>query len=154
MPAQFSIRSVDGMPATTQFFRLHVDLDDLSSTGGEVWVVCTALSTGNRKPPPGTGSFDEANLIRVRSALATALPDATLCFTTEDREGFAHLIGDPERAPAIAAAAAVVKYYAAWDESDPIDVTVTDDEFAVSVDFSEKEYRATVRRKSSVASTR
>jgi hypothetical protein len=100
---------------------------------------------GNRKPPPGTGSFDEANLIRVRSALATALPDATLCFTTEDREGFARLVGDPERAPAIAAAVAVVKYYASWDESDPIDVTVNDDEFAVAVGISESEYRATVR---------
>jgi hypothetical protein len=90
----------------------------------------------------------------VRSARRTALPDAALCFTTEDREGFAHLVGDPERAPAIAAAAAVVKYYAAWDESDPIDVTVGDDEFAVSVGYSEKEHRATVRRKSAVATTR
>ena len=56
----------------------------------------------------------------------TALPDATLCFTTEDRDGFARLVGDSERAPAIAAAVAVVKYYAAWDESDPIEVMVND----------------------------
>jgi len=70
-----------------------------------------------------------------------------LCFTIEDRDGFAHLIGDPGLAPAIAAAVAVVKYYAAWDESDPIDVTVNDDQFAVSVGFASTEYRATVCRK-------
>ena len=80
-------------------------------------------------------------------ALADARTDAVLCFTVEDREGFSRLIADSGHAPAIAAAVAVVKYFAAWDESDPIDVTVNDDQFAVSVGFSETAYRATVRRK-------
>ena len=50
-------------------------------------------------------------------------------------------MGDRERAPAIAAAVAAVKYFAAWDESDPIDVTVADDRFAVAVGASHGEYR-------------
>jgi hypothetical protein len=142
------------MPALTQFFRLQVDGAGLASAGVEIWVVCTAVPTGNQKPAPGAKTFDEANFIQVRSALARALPEATVCFTTEDREGFARLIGDADRAPAMAAAVSVVKYYGSWDESDPIEVIVGDEEFAVSVGFTEKDYPTTVRRKSSGAATR
>ena len=151
---QFSIRTVEGMPAFTHFSRLQVDGEGLTSAGVEIWVVSTALPTGNQKPPPGTKTFDEANFIQVQSALVRALPAATLCFTTEDREGFARLIGDPERAPAMAAAISVVKYYGSWDESDPIEVIVGDEEFAVSVGFTDNDYPTTVRRKSPGAATR
>lgn len=144
---EFSVRSIAGMPSPTQFFRTHVELDGIAPGDAEVWVVCTALPTGSRKLPPGSSSLDQGKLLQVRSALGAALTDAVLCFTTEDREGFARLVGDQARAPAIAAAVAVVKYYAAWDESDPIDVTVNDDQFAVSVCFADTEYRAKVCRK-------
>ena len=147
MGSTFSVRAIAGLPRTTQFFRVEVDLDGSPAEDNQVWVVCTALPTGTRPPPAGSSPFDEGNLLRVRSALGVALPDAVLCFTTEDREGFTHLIADPARAPAIAAAVAVVKYYAAWDESDPINVTVNHDEFAVSVSFTETDYRATVSRR-------
>jgi hypothetical protein len=142
----FSIRPLDGMPSTTQFFRVGVDLEDLTKSG-EIWIVCTALSTGNREPPPGTASLDGARLSQVRAAVAAALPQATACFTIVDREGFSQVLGDRARAPAIAAAVAAVKYFAAWDESDPIEVTVADDRFAVTIDVSQPgEYRVLVRR--------
>jgi len=147
MSPEFSVRSVAGMPSTRQFFRVHVELDGITTPDSQVWVVCTALPTGNWTPSFCSEPWDEGQLLQVRAALGAALPDAVLGFTIEDRAGFSHLIGDPERAPAIAAAAAVVKYYAAWDESDPIDITINDDQFAVSIGFAETVYRATVRPK-------
>jgi hypothetical protein len=143
---QFTTRVVTGIPSLTQFFRVNVQLEDQTDADGEIWMVCTALPTGSRKPPPTAMSFDETRLRQVRAALAVALPNATLCFTTEDREGFSRVIADSERAPAIAAGVAVVKYFAAWDESDPINVTVTDEHFSVSVGFEEGAYRALVQR--------
>jgi hypothetical protein len=143
--AQFTTRAVAGIPSLTQFFRIGVRLEDETDIDGEIWIVGTAVPTGSRKPRPTGISFDEARLLQVRAALAVALPNATLCFVIEDREGFSRVITDAERAPAIAAGVAVVKYFAAWDESDPINVTVNDEHFAVSVGFSEGAYRALVQ---------
>ncbi len=146
MSEQFTTRVVAGIPSLTQFFRVDVQLDDQTGADGEIWMICTAVPTGSRKPPPTAAPFDEARLREVRAALAVALPNATLCFTTEDREGFSRVIADSERAQAIAAGVAVIKYFAAWDESDPINVTVTDEHFAISVGYAEGAYRALVRR--------
>ena len=143
--AQFTTRVVSGIPCLTQFFRIDVHLEDGIDADGEIWIVSTAVPTGIRKPPPIDTSFDEGRLLQVRAALAVALPNATLCFTTEDREGFSRVVTDSERAPAMAAGVAVVKYFAAWDESDPINVTVADKHFAISVGFSEGAYRALIQ---------
>jgi hypothetical protein len=67
------------------------------------------------------------------------------CFTTLDREGYVQVLCDHGRAPPIAAAVAVVKYYAAWDESDPVSVVVNDKQFAVSVTAQDGAYQALVR---------
>jgi hypothetical protein len=146
MSEQFTTRVVGGIPTLTQFFRVNVHLEDQADVDGEIWIVCTALPTGSRKLPLTAMSLDEGRLRQVRAALAVALPNAALCFTTEDQEGFSRVIADSERSPAIAAAVAVVKYFAAWDESDPINVVVADEHFAVSVGVSDGAYRALVRR--------
>jgi hypothetical protein len=146
MASPFSTRQITGFPSRTQFFRVQVDVNDCPEACGEIWMVCTATPTGNRAPPPGTTVLSEANLATVRAALAAALPEVMFCFTTEDREGLVRTIGNPSYAASIAAGVAVVKYYAAWDESDPIRVLVYDESFDVSVMASEDMYRASVRR--------
>jgi hypothetical protein len=143
---QFAIRVVNGIPGLTQFFRVDVNVPDLPSSSGEIWVVTTATATGDREVPAGTRTLDEARLSAVRSSLLAAFPDETMCFTTEDREGFLRVIGDQERAVAIAAAVSAVKYFAAWDESDPITVEIADTRFAVSIAANERIYRAVIRR--------
>jgi hypothetical protein len=143
---QFSTRVIAAIPYTTQFFRLQVGLASPPSSSSEIWVICVATPTGNRIPPPGATLLAEAKLDEIRSSLIAALPHAALCFTTEDREGFSRVVGVPDRAVEIAAAVAVVKYYAAWDEFDPITVAVADEHFAVSIAFTENDYRAVVRR--------
>jgi hypothetical protein len=143
---QFSTRLVAAIPCTTQYFRVQVDVADLADSSSEIWVVCVAKPTGNRKPPLGARLLDHARLGEIRSSLSAAFPGAALCFTTEDREGLASVVGVPDRAVAIAAAVAVVKYYAAWDDSDPIAVAVADEHFGVSVSFTENDYGAVVRR--------
>jgi len=73
MGPEFSVRSIAGMPSTTQFFRTHVEFDGIALGDTEVWVVCTALPTGSRKLPPGSSSLDQGKLLQVRSALGAAL---------------------------------------------------------------------------------
>ena len=142
MGADFSMRSVECMPCTTQFFRLAVELLH-DAQPCEIWVVFTAPSTGRRKTPAERTPLDDAKLFQARTALEAALPEAILCFTTEDHEGCSRLVGAHDRAPAIAAAVAVVKHYAAWDESDPIVVHIAEEQFAVSVGLSGNAYHVT-----------
>jgi hypothetical protein len=146
MGAAFSTRVVDGIPAPTQFFRVGVDVQDHATPRGEIWVVHSATPTGNRRPPTGVQSRDEARLGAVRSSLLAAFPNATMCFTIEDREGFSRAVGEEAHVIAIAAAVSVVKYFAAWDGSDPITIEMADAQFLVSVAYTDKDYRAIVRR--------
>jgi plasmid stabilization system protein ParE len=92
MSEQFTTRVVGGIPTLTQFFRVNVHLEDQADVDGEIWIVCTALPTGSRKLPLTAMSLDEGRLRQVRAALAVALPNAALCFTTEDQEGFSRVI--------------------------------------------------------------
>jgi len=121
--AQFTTRVVSGVPCLTQFFRIDVHLEDGIDADGEIWIVCTAVPTGIRRPPSIDTSFDEGRLLQVRAALAVALPNSTLCFTTEDREGFSRVVTDSDRAPAMAAGVAVVKYFAAWEVAEQEQIT-------------------------------
>ena len=146
MGGRFSTLVVNGIPSPTQFFRVKVDVEDHSASSHEIWVVISATATLNRKPPPDLRLRDDTKLHAVRPPLLAAFPDATMCFTTEDREGFSGVIGEPEHAISIAAAVSVVKYFAAWDESDPITVEIAGAQFAVSVAYTDRIYRAVVRR--------
>jgi hypothetical protein len=141
----FSKRVVDGIGSTTQFFCVHVDGHNVLAAPEDIWMVCTALSTGHRSPSPDEKPLQEAELAPVRASLVAALPHARFCFTTFDREGYVRVLCNDEFAPPIAAAVAVVKYYAAWDESDPISVVVNDKQFAVSVTAHDGAYHALVR---------
>src|SRR6478752_5661112 len=48
----FSKRVVDGIGSTTQFFRVRVDDHGVPDSCEEIWMVCTAIPTGNRPPSP------------------------------------------------------------------------------------------------------
>jgi hypothetical protein len=142
---QFSIRVVPDIDETTQFFRVRVDMRDSLATSGELWVVFSQPS-GYAAVPVRAAQIPDKHprLTELRLRLLAALPEARFCFVTDDREGYARLV-DPEVTPApFAAAIAVVKYYAAWDESNPIVIAAGDQHLAVSVDFTGDHYAATV----------
>lgn len=135
MPAQFSLRPIAGLgEALVQFFRIRVDADDFVELGGEVWLINLA------------GHSEQARLEELRVVLGKALPHVDFCFTVEQREGFERVVGSARRAVVIAAATAVVKYYASWDESNPIVIAIGEERFAVTVGFIGKNYRVAVRR--------
>jgi hypothetical protein len=144
---QFSTRVVPDIGEATQFFRVRVSVPDSPNPSGEIWVVfirapgyAEALARAAQLPD------QHPRLGELQPRLLASLPEATFCFVTDDREGYARLT-DPETAPvAFAAAVAVVKYYAGWDESDPIMIAAAHDELAVSVSFTADHYIATVRR--------
>ncbi|HEX2882859.1 MAG TPA: hypothetical protein VHO25_25240 [Polyangiaceae bacterium] len=143
VPPQFSKRVVDGIASMTQYFRVHVAPEGVSDPSGDVWMVCTANTTGKRLPPQKP--LVESDLALTRSALLTALPDATFCFTTADREGDVQVLASDGHSHFIAAAVAVIKYYASWDESDPVNVRVNHSQLAVSVTALDNAYRTLVR---------
>jgi len=143
---QFSTRVIPDIDEATQFFRVRADTRDPSSPSGEIWVIfirppgyAAALARAARLPDV------HPHIVELRPRLLAALPEARFCFVTDDREGYARL-ADPEATPvAFAAAVAVVKYYAGWDESNPIMIAAGDAQLAVSVDFTADHYLATVR---------
>jgi hypothetical protein len=135
MPAQFSLRPIAGLgEALVQFFRIRVDADDFVELGGEVWLVSLATTS------------EQARLEELRTSLGKALPHVDFCFMVETREGFERVVGSARRAIVIAAATAVVKYYASWDESNPIVIAIGEERFAITVGFVGKNYRVAVRR--------
>jgi hypothetical protein len=105
----FSKRVVDGIGSTTQFFCVHVEDHDVLAAPEDIWMVCTALSTGHRPPSPDEKPLQAAELAPVRASLVAALPHVRFCFTTLDREGYVQVLCDHGRAPPIAAAVAVVQ---------------------------------------------
>jgi hypothetical protein len=141
---QFSTRVIPDIDEATQFFRVRVDMRDSPSPTSEVWVIFL-------RPPGYAAALARAaqlpdvhpHLVELRPRLLAALPEARFCFVTDDREGYARLA---DASPvAFAAAVAVVKYFASWDESDPIVITTGHERLAVSVDFATDHYMATVR---------
>jgi len=144
---EFSTRVVPDIGEATQFFRVCVSVPDSPNPSSDIWVVfirapgcAEALARAAQLPD------QHPRLAELRPQLLAALPEARFCFVTDDREGFARL-ADPETASvAFAAAVAVVKYYAGWDESNPIVIATGDGELAVSVAFTVDHYIATVRR--------
>lgn len=143
---RFSTRVIPDIDEATQFFRVRADTGDRLSPSHEIWVMfvrppgyAAALAQVARLPDV------HPRLVDLRPYLLAALPEARLCFVTDDRKGYARL-ADPEATPvAFAAAVAVVKYYAGWDESNPIVIAAGHDQLAVSVDFTADRYVATVR---------
>jgi hypothetical protein len=143
---QFSTRVIPEIDEVTQFFRVRAEVPDSLGPSGEIWVIfiraagyASALAQAAQLPDV------HPRLVELRPRLLAALPEARFCFVTGDREGFAR-IADPEAAPvAFAAAVAVVKYYASWDESNPIVVETNRERCAVSVDFTADHYLATVQ---------
>jgi hypothetical protein len=132
--AQFSWRPIAGLGEPVQFFRIRVDADDFVELGGEVWLISLAV--------PG----EPARLEALRTLLGKALPHVDFCFMVEQREGFERVIGSARRAVVIAAATAVVKYFASWDESNPIVIAIGEERFATTIGFVGKNYRVAVRR--------
>jgi len=134
MPAQFSWRPIAGLGELVQFFRIRVDADDFVELGGEVWLISSAEPS------------EQARVDDLRTLLGKALPHVEPCFMVEQRDGFARVIGSERRAVVIAAATAVMKYFASWDESNPIVVAIGEQRFAITVGFVGKNYRVAVRR--------
>ena len=143
---QFSIWVIPDIDEAIQFFRVCVEAPDLTDISGEIWVIflgAPGYAAARAQAAELYGHHPRLGDLRAR--LFAALPEATFCFVTDDREGFARLV-DSEAAPAaFAAATAVVKYCASWDESNPIVIATDRGELAVSVDFTEGHYLATVR---------
>lgn len=131
--AGVSWRVVEGLEAPVQFFRIRTDIDDYPELGGEAWLVSAR-------------DVAEEQLEHLGALLGRALPHVDFYFMVEQRAGFERVLGNARRAPVIAAAAAVVRYAAAWDETRPIVVSIGEQSFAASVGFEGKNYRVAVRR--------
>jgi hypothetical protein len=143
---QFSTRVVPDIDEATQFFRVRVSVPESTSPSGEIWVIFIRAA-GHAEALARAAQLSDVHprLAELRPRLLAALPEARFCFVTDDREGYARL-ADPETTPvAFAAAVAVVKYFAGWDESNPIEIATDREKLAVSVDFTADHYVATVR---------
>jgi hypothetical protein len=141
---QFSTRVVPD--EATQFFRVRVSVPESTSPSGEIWVIFLR-AIGHAHAPARAAQLRDLHprLAELRSRLLAALPEARFCFVTEDSQGYARL-ADPETTPmTFAAAVAVVKYFAGWDESNPIQIATDREQLAVSIDFKADHYLATVR---------
>lgn len=140
---EFSTRVIPDIDEVTQFFRVHVDAPESPSLSGEVWVIFMGVPAASARAPQLPDVHPR--LAELRSRLLSTLPEARFCFVTDDREGYARL-ADPETAPvAFAAAVAVVKYFAGWDESNPIVIATDREQLGVSVAFTAEHYAAAVR---------
>jgi len=142
---ELSTRVIPELDEWTQFFRVRVDVRDSPSPSGEIWVVFIrppgyAAALARAAPLPQ----EHPRIAELRPRLLAALPDARFCFVTDDREGYARLADPEATSVAFAAAVAVVKYYAGWDESKPILIAAGHEQLAVSVDFTADSYVATV----------
>ena len=142
---ELSTRIIPNIEQATQFFRVRVEISDRAPLGGEVWVVflrppgyAAALARAAQLPDV------DPRLVELRPSLISALPDAKFCFVTDDREGYARLVDSEAMSVPFAAAVVVVKYYAGWDESNPITIASDLEQFAVSVGFTATQYFATV----------
>lgn len=140
---QFVFRRVDDLATPVQYFRVQVTLAQRDAL--EVWVVAAAPSSGRATlalhPAPTPGEVDS-----LEARIRATLPDALLALWLSDREGHAVVSAPSIHAPAVAATVASVKYYAGWDESDPIIVELSPNRFAVSVTHAHGVYHASVRR--------
>lgn len=141
---QFSTRLVPDIDEPTQFFRVRVNLAE-PGISGEVWVVLAAPGYPGALAKPAQLPAVHPQVAELRPRLLATLPEARFCFVTDDREGFACLAEAEATPVAFAAAVSVVKYYAAWDESDPIVIATDREQFLVSVHFTADHYLATVR---------
>jgi hypothetical protein len=143
---EFSTRVIPEIDEATQFFRVRVDVPDAPNPSGEVWVIFLR-TTGHAAALARAAQIPDVapRLAQLRPQLLEALPDARFCFVTDDREGFARLAYTEATPVASAAAVAVVKYFAAWDESTPIVIATDHEQLAASVEYTADHYLATVR---------
>jgi hypothetical protein len=107
---------VAGLGSPVQFFRVRL-VDPTSGATSEQLVI-----SAHHPPMPDA-------VVREVSALRVHAPGVALAFTLEDRVGWARAVADTPAAGA--AAIAIVKASASWDESDPIAVDVAGVSFDV-----------------------
>ncbi|HYP99072.1 MAG TPA: hypothetical protein VER96_10375 [Polyangiaceae bacterium] len=142
----FSARIVPDIDEVTQFFRVRVEVAEPLARTSEVWVIFLHADGRASAEARATKRAEASQrLMPLRAKLLATLPNATFCFIVDDREGSARVIEPEARPIELAAAVAVVKYSAAWDESNPILVSAGDAQYAVSVAYTEDRYLATVR---------
>ena len=130
---QFRLVKVVGLDRHFQYFivRLHSN----ESKKRDVLVVCAY------HPP-----LSDLELAPNASVMASRYPTHVPAWIREDRAGWARVVcGDADSGELTAAAVAVVKASAGWDEANPIVIETDAERFAVTPTYVDGEWQAEVR---------